>query len=102
MSFLKNASKGGNLFSTYILTVILVIVGYAIIGQLPMLIDLAVSNYDLSQPGNADMKQLSAFFGENKMLFYLVLPFVFSLIALVFSVRFLHKRPIISVFTAAD
>ena len=60
MSFLKNAEKGKNLFSLYILTVILVIIGYAIIGQLPMLIDLAVNKYDLTQPGSGEVKQLSA------------------------------------------
>ncbi len=102
MSFLKNAEKGKNLFSLYILTVILIIIGYAIIGQLPMLIDLALNKYDLTQPGSGEVKQLSAFFGENKMLFYLVLPFVFSLLALVLSVRFIHKRSILSVFTARD
>lgn len=100
MSFLKNASKGGNLFSSYILTVILVIIGYAIIGQLPMLIDLIVNKYDLSQTENVGVKELSNFLGENRMLVYLILPFVFSLIALVLSVRFLHKRSILSVFTA--
>lgn len=100
MSFLHNASKGTNLVSTYILTIVLVIFGYAVLGQLPMVIDLLVSQNGLSEFQMEDVSSLAEFFGKNKFLTYLILPFIFSFIAVVLSVRFLHKRPALSVFTS--
>lgn len=100
MSFLHNANKGTNLVSTYILTIVLVVFGYAILGQLPMVVDLMVNQNGLTEFQMEDVSSLADFFGKNKFLTYLILPFIFSLIAVVISVRFLHKRPAISVFTA--
>jgi membrane protease YdiL (CAAX protease family) len=99
MSFLHNANKGTNLVSTYILTIVLVVLGYAVLGQLPMMIDLVVSQKGLAEFQAEDMGSLADLFGKNKFLTYLIIPFIFSLVAIVVSVRFLHKRPIVSVFT---
>lgn len=98
MSFLRNADKGTNLGSTYILTLVLVILAYIFVGQIPMLVDLAVSG-NIQGLKKGDPAELVDLLGKNKFLFYLILPFVFSLITLVISVRFLHRRPILSVFT---
>jgi hypothetical protein len=100
MSFLHNANKGTNLVSTYILTIVLVVFGYAILGQLPMVIDLVISQKGIAEFEGEDIKALVSFFGKNKFLTYLIIPFIFSLLAVILSVRFLHKRPIISLFTA--
>lgn len=100
MSFLHNANKGTNLVSTYILTIVLVVLGYAVIGQLPMVVDLVVSQNGLTDFEAENVAALADFFGKNKFLTYLIIPFIFSLLAVVLSVRFLHKRPILSVFTA--
>lgn len=100
MSFLLNANKGTNLVSTYILTIVLVVLGYAVLGQIPMMVDLVVSQNGLSEFQAEDVRSLADLFGKNKFLTYLIIPFLFSLVAIVLSVRFLHKRPIVSVFTA--
>jgi membrane protease YdiL (CAAX protease family) len=100
MSFLQNANKGTNLVSTYILTIVLVVFAYAILGQLPMVIDLVINQKGIAEFEGEDIKSLVSFFGKNKFLTYLIIPFIFSLLAIVLSVRFLHKRPIISIFTA--
>lgn len=99
MSFLRNADQGTNLGSTYILTLVLVILAYIFVGQIPMLVDLAVSG-NLQGLKKGDPAELVDLLGKNKFLFYLILPFVFSLITLIISVRFLHRRPVLSVFTA--
>jgi hypothetical protein len=100
MSFLHNANKGTNLVSTYILTIVLVVFGYAILGQLPMVIDLIINQKGIAEFEGEDIKALVSFFGKNKFLTYLIIPFIFSLLAVILSVRFLHKRPIVSLFTA--
>jgi membrane protease YdiL (CAAX protease family) len=101
MSFLRNASKGTNLVSTYFLTLAIVVLAYILIGQIPMIIDLVVQSrlYKLS---DGSVSELVDIFGKNKFLVYLILPFVFSLIMLLVSVRFFHRRPILSVVTSRE
>lgn len=100
MSFLHNANKGNNLVSTYILTIALVLIAYAILGQIPMVVDLAMHSEGLGKFKNEDVAGLAQHLGKNKFLVYLIIPFILSLIAIVLSVKVLHKRPILSVFTA--
>lgn len=101
MSFLNNASKGTNLLSTYILTLCLVILAYAILGQIPLLVDLKMHGglADLENEGSLNFGQL---LGQNKLLTYLIIPFMVVLITLILSIKYLHKRPIISVFTSRE
>lgn len=91
MSFLQNANKGTNLFSTYIFTIVLVIIAY-IIGQIPLAMALHSQGID----------SIADYLGENKLLVYLIIPFIFSLVVIVLSVKYLHKRPILSVFTIRE
>jgi len=98
MSFLTNANKGTNLPSTYILTIVLVILAY-ILGQVPMLVDLSIQIGGLENLKEDPSFDLVAFFGENKYLTYLLIPFILALGVIFISVRFLHKRPMLSVVT---
>lgn len=100
MSFLHHANKGANLVSTYILTIALVIIAYAILGQIPLLVDLSINSEGLEEFKNEDTVGLAHYLGENKFLVYLIIPFIFSLLAILLSIKYLHKRPILSVFTA--
>lgn len=99
MSFLSKGKEGNNRLAAYVFTLAIVMICYAVIGQLPMIIDLAISR-DLNSLQNADVQTLSLVFGKNKLLFYLLLPFVLVLISLLLSVRLIHKRKMLSVITA--
>lgn len=99
MSFINNGKQGNNRLSAYVFTMAIVMICYAVIGQLPMVIDLALSKDPLNSLQNADISTLSLIFGKNKLLFYLLLPFVLFLIALLISVRIIHKRRVMSVIT---
>jgi len=101
MSFLQNADKGTNRISTYLLTLSIVVLAYILVGQIPMLVDLAVHS-KLNSLTSGSPAELVAIFGKNKFLIYLILPFVFSLITLLLAIKMLHHRPILSVFTARD
>jgi membrane protease YdiL (CAAX protease family) len=99
MSFLQNANKGTNLVSTYFLTLSLVVIAYVLIGQIPLLVELSFYSGGLQEFQNENAPSIVAYLGQNKFLLYLILPFVFALIALLLAVKFLHKRPILSVIT---
>lgn len=99
MSFLQNANKGTNLVSTYFLTLSLVVIAYVLIGQIPLLVELSFYSGGLQEFQNENAPSIVAYLGQNKFLVYLILPFVFALIALLLAVKFLHKRPILSVIT---
>lgn len=100
MAFINNANKGTNLFSTYILTISLVLIAYAILGQIPLVLELAFQSGGLESVKNADTKSIAEYIGENKFLFYLIIPFILSLLAILFSVKYLHRRPVLSVLTS--
>lgn len=101
MSFLRNADKGTNLFSTYFLTLALVVLVYILLGQIPMMVDLAIQSM-LYKLESGSVAELVSLFGKNKFLVYLILPFVFSLITLLLTVKMFHRRPIMSVITERD
>lgn len=102
MSFLHNADKGTNRIATYILTIALVMIGYAVLGQIPLLVDLLIRSRGNEAFFDEDMNSLIQIMGENTFLVYILLPFVFSLAAVIIGVVFLHKRPMLSVFTGRE
>lgn len=68
------------------------------IGQFPLLI--ALGQYDLLRPETIDDTKLMAeTLGYNAFLSYLLISFVLALIALFIGVKYVLKRPILSVFT---
>jgi membrane protease YdiL (CAAX protease family) len=85
--------------SGYFLTLAVVLFSYVLIGQLPLLIGLSMQEGGLSAYDGVDLHQLAEVLGKNTILVYLILPFVFAFIALLLSVRFIHKRSFLSVFT---
>ena len=99
MSFLQNANKGTNLFSTYFLTLTLVLIAYIVIGQIPLLAELSLYSGGLEEFQKENAPSIAEYLGQNKFLVYLILPFIFALITLFMAVKFLHKRPILSVLT---
>lgn len=100
MSFLNNAGKGNNSIVLYLLTIVFVLLAY-ILGQLPMLIAVKVMNAG-SNVLTYSQAQMIEILGKNLFLSFALLPLIFSLIAICLSIRFLHKRSILSVFTARD
>lgn len=101
MSFLRNADKGTNRFSTYLLTLALVVLVYVLFGQIPIIIDLAMHD-KLNELNSGSVRELVSIFGKNKFLIYLILPFVFCLFTLFLSLKLLHRRTILSVLTTRD
>ena len=88
--------------SAYFLTLFLVVIAYAIIGQLPLTVVVAIKPEAMDAFHAGNLSRLGEVLGKNQVLFLLILPFVFSLLALVLSAKFIHKWSIKSLFTTAD
>ncbi len=73
---------------------------YAVIGQIPLLIEIAVRSAGGQAFVSADVKSLSEMIGENRFLIYIIFPFIFTFLAIALATRYLHKRPIKSLFTS--
>ena len=100
MRYIDQGKQGDNRALRYILTLSLIFVVY-IIGSFGLFID-----YNLSAGiGNTSGKVMSEFtdaLGENRVLFWLMIPFVLVFGAFLFAIKYIHKRTIKSIFTARD
>ena len=94
MRFIEQAKLGRGNFGTYMLTVATVFFSM-VIGQIASeVMCVSVLGHSLLQiPLNADY---------NSVLVFLMMPFVISLFTLVLCVRFIHKQPVLSLFTSRE
>jgi membrane protease YdiL (CAAX protease family) len=99
MSFLTNSESGRNDFSSYTLTICLILIAYGFLGSLPLLIDLRLSGSDLNDV--MSIEHMARILGKNRLLVHLLLPFVFIFAALYVGITRFHKRNFLSVLTSA-
>ena len=96
MKFIQQYLKGNENFGTYILTGIFVFLGLLIGNMVVLGLAYATApNLNISNSSNP-----FAEFATNTQLVLIMLPFVFALAALMLSIRYVHKRPILTLFTA--
>lgn len=98
MTFFHRSSPETSNWPAQLLTVILVILAYILVGQLPLLLHMSSLGL-LSADAEFDTHSLAVAIGFNTFLIYLILPFVFAFITLLLCVRFLLKKPVLSIFT---
>ncbi len=95
--FLRNALSGDNRLSTYVFTLALVFMAYAVLGQIPILVEFYKGSGAMQ---SGDLKAMANAVGKNRFLVYLILPFILSLAVLMYAVKYLHRRNVLSLFTA--
>lgn len=96
MQFIEQYRKGQENFGSYLLTAIFVflslLIGNAVVLLLAALIE---PNFTVSA-GENPFKT----FDSNTQLIFMMLPFAFALGALMLSIKYIHHRPILTVFTS--
>jgi membrane protease YdiL (CAAX protease family) len=100
MSFLTSADEGNNRISGYILTLCMVVLCYAVLGSIPLIVHLTIANGGGRGALSGSMSDWTVLLGKNAILSYLLFPFLLVLLTLVLSNRFIHKRTVLSLFTA--
>lgn len=102
MNFLELSKSGVTKPTAYYLTIVCVLLAYIVLGQLPMLVHVLLSDGGAEVFSNGSYSVIQEFLGSNTFFVYLLLPFAFALIVLLCCVKFIHKRTIKSVFTLRD
>ncbi|MFK7786682.1 MAG: CPBP family glutamic-type intramembrane protease [Crocinitomicaceae bacterium] len=98
MKFIQQYLKGTENFGTYILTGIFVLLGVLIGNFTSILLAYALTpNLRVSPDGNP-----FAQFDTNTQLILIMIPFIFALVALILGIKYIHRRPILSLFTSRE
>lgn len=100
MQFIDKATEGNNNFVSYFLGILMIVVAY-ILGSYFLLLDLQW-NFGIESFDAVTEKELSKILGNNRLLFWLIIPFLFVALFLVFHTKFVHKRTILSIFTGRE
>lgn len=94
MRFIEQWKKGESGISSYILTIVIVLLSMMLGFQVSNGIAMSYLGYSLARiPEMADL---------NILLSLLILPFALGIVALVLSVKYLQKRPVLSLFTSRE
>ncbi len=100
MQFIDKATEGNNNFVSYFLGILMIVVAY-ILGSYFLLLDLQW-NFGIESFDAVTEKELPKILGNNRLLFWLIIPFLFVALFLVFHTKFVHKRTILSIFTGRE
>ena len=100
MRYIDQGKQGDNRVLRYVLTLSLIFVVY-VIGSLGLFVDYNL-NVDGGGASGQVMSQFTSVLGENRVLVWLMLPFLLVFGVFLFAIKYIHKRTIKSIFTARD
>lgn len=100
MHFIDKAREGTNNFTSYFLGILLIIVVYTL-GSYFLFLDLQW-NFGIESAEVQTEKAIAKILGNNRLLVWLILPFSFVALFLFFHTKFVHKRPVLSIFTGRE
>ncbi|MDX2360330.1 MAG: type II CAAX endopeptidase family protein [Crocinitomicaceae bacterium] len=94
MNYADQAKKGQGNFGTYLLTICIALMAMIVGNMIAEMLATSFLGFSLAQiPADADF---------NSLLSLMIVPFAAVLIALTVCIKHLHKRPIVSLFTARE
>jgi len=101
MNFIQQAYKGKNEWFHWVLTIMLVFVGWQFIGVLPLMALAGFHSADMAEfIASAENNFMSLDIDKNLFLFFMILMFFFGLISLVLGNKYIHKRTFRSLVTS--
>ena len=101
LNFIQQAYKGKNKWYHYIATIFVVILGWQIIGAIPLLVTAVMHSKDMSDFMHAAKDSFMKMgIDKNLFLFLMIFTFMMGLLALYLSVKFIHKRSFTSLITS--
>ncbi len=99
MRFIQLGQKGNNNFNSIFLTIVAVVAVFFVAQVVSLIIALSFTLEDLVSP---NLNSIVNVLGANTFLAIQLLPFLFALITLLFCMKFIHKRSILSVLTSRN
>ncbi|MFD2529024.1 CPBP family intramembrane glutamic endopeptidase [Polaribacter marinaquae] len=103
MNFIQQAYKGKNEWYHWVFTIILVFLGWQILGIIPLAMAVAAQSKDINEFVEfAESNFMTSGLDKNLLLFLMILTFFIGLMFLFISIKFIHKRTIKSLITSRD
>ncbi|PQB07049.1 abortive phage infection protein [Polaribacter filamentus] len=101
MNYIQQAYKGNNEWYHWIFTIILVFIGWQILGVIPLVMTAFASTENMTEFANAAANNFMTL-GINKNLFLFLMLFMFAvgLVFLLIGIKYIHKRTITSLVTS--
>ena len=101
MNFLQQVYKGKNDWYLYITSIIVVFIGWQVIGIIPLLVGAVLHSADTTEfLKAAENGFLGLGIDKNLFLFLMILTFVGGLLALFIAVKYIHKRAFKTIVTS--
>ncbi len=98
MFFISNSIHEEGSSRKYFFTLLLVVSSFITLGQLPLLF---IQNYITNKnPNVIDLNDLLNVIGYNSFFALILFPFFVALFVLLICIKYIHKRPLLSYFTA--
>lgn len=103
MNYIQQAYKGKNDWYHWVITIVLVFVGWQVIGVIPLAMAGAAKSKDLTEFAKfAENNFMTAGLDKNLLLFLIIFMFFMGLIFLFIGVKYIHKRTITSLITSRE
>ena len=101
MNYIQQAFKGNNEWYHWIFTIILVFIGWQILGVLPLVMTAFAFTENMTEFANAAANNFMTL-GINKNLFLFLMLFMFAvgLVFLLIGIKYIHKRTVTSLVTS--
>ena len=101
MNYIQQAFKGNNEWYHWIFTIILVFIGWQILGVIPLVMTAFAFTENMTEFANAAANNFMTL-GINKNLFLFLMLFMFAvgLVFLLIGIKYIHKRTITSLVTS--
>lgn len=100
MKYLQQASLGKRSYFRYLFTITMLIAIIPIFGQLAYKIGMTLVGIPESEFKNLTLAQSPDLMGKNLFFIVNLFPFIVLFFAMILAVKYIHKRPILSIFTA--
>jgi len=101
MNFIEQAYKGNNQWFLYLATILIVFVGWQIIGAVPLLVTAVIYSSDMNEFYRAANDNfMSLGIDKNLFLALMIFTFIAGLFTLLLCVKTMHKRSIRSLVTS--
>ena len=98
--YIEQAYKGLSEGWRYVVGIVVVFIGWQVLGGIPLSAALFLKSDSLSVLASGDLGAMSDILGANTFLFYMLLTFAIGLLFLFLYVKFAHKQSITALTTS--
>lgn len=103
MNYIQQVYKGKNEWYHWVITIIVVFIGWQILGAIPLIMAAAAHSENLAEFTKAAADNfMSLNINKNLFLFLMLFTFAIGLVFLIISIKYIHKRSVTSLVTSRN